>query len=235
MKPHQLRDIVCGVVRKRPDPNNWTEYPNVWGEVEWHVHHCDWFRIYDIIEAIRTCLATEMRRGSKESVLKVAIFDEEVNVAFRELGIGWQLKDGLIQARGDDSFEAVVNEAKDVLKANRKVTAQNELEESLRDISRRPLPDVTGAIHHAVAALECVAKEVAGEPKATLGQILARHGAIVPKPLDQAVEKIWGFASDRARHVREGQSLAREEAHLVVGLAAVLVNYLAHKASCSME
>jgi hypothetical protein len=235
IKPYLLRDIVCGVLRKRPDPSNWSEYPNVWGEVEWHVHNCDWYRVYDIIEAIRTSLATEMNRHSKESVLKVAIFDAEVNAAFRELGIGWQLKDGLIQARGDDSFEAVVNQAKVVLKANKEVTAHDELEEALRDISRRPLPDVTGAVHHSMAALECVAKEVTGEPKATLGQILARHAVIVPKPLDQAVDKIWGFASDNARHVREGQTLAREEAHLVVGLAAVLVNYLAHKTNSSKE
>ena len=81
-----------------------------------------------------------------------------------------------------------------------------------------------------MAALECVAKEVTGEPKATLGQVLARHGTVVPKPLDQAVDKLWGFASDKARHVREGQALDRHEAQLVVGLAAALANYLIQKA-----
>src|ERR1051326_5643297 len=46
LKPYPLRDIVCGVLRKRPDPSNWSEYPNVWGEVEWHVYNCDWYRVY---------------------------------------------------------------------------------------------------------------------------------------------------------------------------------------------
>jgi hypothetical protein len=82
-----------------------------------------------------------------------------------------------------------------------------------------------------MAALECVAKDVTGEPKATLGQILARHAAVVPKPLDLAVDKLWGFASDKARHVREGQVLDRHEAQLVVGLAAALANYLIQKAA----
>jgi hypothetical protein len=233
MKPYPLRDIVCEVLRKRPDPTNWSEYPNVWGEVEGHVYNCDWYRVYDIIEAIRASFAREEEPDSTENVLRVAIFDGEVNSTLRELGIGWQLRDGLIQARGDDASEAVVNQAKDILKAKKKDTAHNELQEALRDISRRPLPDVTGAIQHSMAALECLAKDVTGDAKATLGQILARHAVIVPKPLDQAVDKIWGFASDKARHVREGQSLAREEAHLVVGLAAALANYLANKMSFS--
>jgi hypothetical protein len=112
MKPYPLRDIVCGVLRKRPDPSNWSEYPNVWGEVEWHVHNCDWYRVYDIVEAIRAELAGEEKKLSNDNLLKVAVFDEEIDAALREFGIGWQLKDGLIQARGDDTFEAVVNQAK---------------------------------------------------------------------------------------------------------------------------
>lgn len=231
VKPYPFRDIVCGVLRKRPDPSNWSEYPNVWGEVEWHVHNCDWYRVYDIVEAIRADLASSKTCLSGDDLLKIATFDEEINSAFRELGIGWQLRDGLIEARGDETFEAVVSQARDSLKANNKLTAHNELHEALRDISRRPLPDVTGAIQHSMAALECVAKDVTGDTKATLGQILNKNGAIVPKPLDQAVDKIWGFASDKARHVREGQSLVREEAHLVVGLAAALANYLVQKSS----
>src|SRR5262249_1069694 len=51
--PYPLRDIICGVLRKRPDPSNWSEYPNVWGEVEWLVYGCEWYRVYDIVEAIR--------------------------------------------------------------------------------------------------------------------------------------------------------------------------------------
>jgi hypothetical protein len=218
------------VLHKRPDPSNWSEYPNVWREVELHVYNCDWYRVYDIVEAIRSELTSVKRHRSSRDILMVAAFDEEINNALREMGIGWQLKDGFIQARGDDTFEAVVSQAKDTLLANEKVTAHSELQEALKDISRRPKPDATGAIQHSMAALECVAKDVTGDTKATLGQILNKSGAIVPKPLDQAVDKIWGFASDKARHVREGQSLAREEAHLVVGLAAALADYLVQKA-----
>jgi hypothetical protein len=79
MTPSPLRDIVCGVLRKRPDPSNWSEYPNVWREVEQHVYHCDWYRVYDIVEAIRAELADRKRRFSKEFLLQIAIFDGEIN------------------------------------------------------------------------------------------------------------------------------------------------------------
>lgn len=32
IRPSPLREIVCSVLKQRPDPNNWSEYPNVWGE-----------------------------------------------------------------------------------------------------------------------------------------------------------------------------------------------------------
>jgi hypothetical protein len=129
-----------------------------------------------------------------------------------------------------EGVEAVVAGVTEALAAAGKATAHNELQEALKDISRRPHADATGAVQHSMAPLECVAKDVTGEPKATLGDILSRHATVVPRPLDQAVHKVWGFASDRARHVREGQPLDRPEAQLVVGLAAALANYLLQKA-----
>src|ERR1035438_7699411 len=38
--PHALRDAICSVIHTRPDPGNWSEYPNVWGEVEGLVYNC---------------------------------------------------------------------------------------------------------------------------------------------------------------------------------------------------
>jgi hypothetical protein len=50
--PSTLRDIICNVLRKRPDPSNWSEYPNIDGEVHDLIDRCEWYRVYDIIEAI---------------------------------------------------------------------------------------------------------------------------------------------------------------------------------------
>jgi hypothetical protein len=99
----------------------------------------------------------------------------------------------------------------------------------LQDLSKRPTPDITGAIQHAMAALECVARDVTGDQNATLGELIKQNPGLLPKPLDTGVEKIWGYASDQARHVREGKTPDIREAELVVGLAGSLATYLVKK------
>lgn len=36
MTPTAMRRIVCQVLLVPPDPSNWSNYPNVWGEVNEH-------------------------------------------------------------------------------------------------------------------------------------------------------------------------------------------------------
>jgi hypothetical protein len=72
--------------------------------------------------------------------------------------------------------------------------------------------------------MECVARDIAGEPNATLGKLIPGLG--LPKPLDAAIEKLWGFSSERARHVREGELLDDLEAELVVSIACAVCAFL---------
>ena len=58
-----------------------------------------------------------------------------------------------------------------------------------------------------------------------------KHPNIVPKPLDIAIEKIWGFTSEQGRHLREGQAPEYLEAELVVELSAAISTYLGKKLS----
>lgn len=80
-----------------------------------------------------------------------------------------------------------------------------------------------------MASLECVARDFTGDSKATFGEILKRHPALLQKPLDSALAQVWRYASNEARHTTEGREPNREEAELVVGLSAVIVTYLAQK------
>jgi len=115
------------------------------------------------------------------------------------------------------------------LEASGRPTAAQEIHQTLQDLSRRPDPDITGAVQHGMAALECVAREATGDPKPTLGEILKRNPDLLPKPLDQSIEKAWGYASEMGRHVREGRTPSVEEAELVVGLCASVSDYLVKK------
>ena len=64
-----------------------------------------------------------------------------------------------------------------------------------------------------------------------MGEALKRYPGLLPKPLDTALSQIWGYASNEARHVQEGRETSREEAELLVGLAAALSTYLTRKKS----
>ena len=112
------------------------------------------------------------------------------------------------------------------LDATNRPTAAKHLHEALQDLSRRPDPDLHGAIYHAMGCLEAVARDVSGDQKATLGQILKRYPQLVPSPLDTALSQIWGYASNEARHVQEGKEPNRSEAELIVGLTGALAAYL---------
>jgi hypothetical protein len=103
------------------------------------------------------------------------------------------------------------------------------MHEALTDLSRRPHADLTGAIHHGITALECVARTASGDTDSTLGKILNDHPDLIPKPLDAAVAKAWGYASEKGRHIQEGNEPTRDEVELVVGIAANVVTYLAKK------
>lgn len=52
---------------------------------------------------------------------------------------------------------------------------------------------------------------------------------VIPKPLDVALDKLWGFCSEYGRHLNEGKAPAFEEAQLVVGICASIITYLQSK------
>jgi hypothetical protein len=97
-----------------------------------------------------------------------------LNQYFGENGIGWQMSDGKVLYRGSEAFTEATREAAQVLTQAGKTVAANEIHEALTDISRRPSPDVTGAIQHVIAALESTARDVAGQPNLTLGKLVPR-------------------------------------------------------------
>lgn len=225
--PHLLRNIVCGVLRCLPDQNNWSTYPNVWNEVQDLVLGCKWYQVYDIIQVIYATLKTRAPEDAEK-------FRGEINLYFMEEGIGWQLTERVsLEIRGSEGFESVIVAAEHQLDSAGQATAASEIREAIRDLSRRPQPDLTGAVQHSMAALECVARVASSSPKATLGDILARNPGLLPTPLDQAVEKIWGYASEMARHVREGRTPSFEEVELLVGQAASAATYLSKKLGLS--
>ena len=120
------------------------------------------------------------------------------------------VKNKVIDLQGDEIFEVTPECAK----------------EAIKDLSRRPDPEITGAIRHSLAALECLSRKVTGEPTMTLGKLIKENPQIVPQPLNDVVAKIFGFASIKGRHLEEGYDPTFEEAELMVYLSAAICTYL---------
>ncbi len=220
MSPCAMRNVICEVLLVKPDPNNWSEYPNIWNEVDWLMEDAAWYRVYDIAEA----LYAQLRRN-RHGATATATFAQRLNDFLVENGIGWELRDGQIVHRGSEVFSKTTHDVPRTLEASGFQSAANEMREALGDISRRPEPDITGAIQHAMAALEATAREVAGQRNPTLGKLVPMLN--LPPPLDHAVHKLWGYASNRGRHLREGQTFDAKEAELIVTVSGSLCAFLA--------
>ena len=221
LSPDPLRSVVCRVLLRLPHRSNWSEYPNIWDEVIGLIETCQWYRVYDIAEAVWDALTRRQPRDAAQ-------FEQELNKVFIEHGIGWQMIKGQILAREEEATEKVVEQAVQALDDSEYASAARELREARLDLSRRPDPDLTGCLHHCMAALECLCRELSGQPKLTLGEILKQHNSelSIPKPLDEAIIKAWGYASEVVRHVAEGKSPGRNEVTLVLGMVASIITYL---------
>ena len=213
----KVRTCVCFVTKEAEDRNNWAENDFMKSEVQSILENCPWYRIYDIIEFFYQQINDKIG------------FEKEVNEYFVEKGIGWKIIHGILETRGEEAFEKEIKDVVDILGEAKLDTTQNEIREALKDMSKRPTPDITGSVQHAVAALECLCREITGGKNLTLGKLINSHPQILPKPLDKVVGELFGFASEQGRHLREGGAPKYEEAELVVHLSASLCTYLTKK------
>ena len=223
ISPSTIRSVLCNTLRKIPDGNNWSQYPNIWWECEYLMENCPWYKVYDFVESMYDTL---LRSSDPD---RAFVWENLINECFVEQGVGWRIVKGQLESRGPEGFKVAVDTARQSLEEAKLPTAHSEIHEAMKDLSRRPDPDLTGAIHHGMNALECTAREYVSDSRVTLGEILKKYADLVPKPLDEALSKTWGYASEMARHIREGRTPTYPEAELVVGVAAATCTYLAAK------
>jgi hypothetical protein len=221
LEPAQIRSIICDVLLVPRHPDLYSHPENVTKENIAHLDAAPWYEIYDLLEVLH-------RKISSLSPSEAETFSAVMNSYFHKRGIGWALADGKVEARTEPPATAALIVAVDTLVSAGLPTSAQEFREARRDLSRRPEPDLTGAVQHALAGLEAAVRATTGDSHATLGALLQRHPSVLPPPLDSAIQKVWGYASETARHLREGASVPFPEAELVVGLAAVVAAYVTH-------
>ena len=224
------RQLVCSALRKLPDRGNWSD-GNVWDEALYHVENCDWYKVYDLIEAIYADISTHRGIRGGPDHYGPSEFSSELNELMEDRGVGWKLEQGRILSRGTESFEMIVSNAPAALQGAGMQTASDEIHKAIEDLSKRPTPDLTGAVQHGIAALECAGKHICGMTgRQTLDDVVKARPDTFRPPLHEAIPKLWGFANNRGRHLLEGGEPTYAEVELVVGVAATVATYLSRVA-----
>lgn len=211
--------IMCDILYVAPE-GNWGESWLI-KEAEKLIQGCRWHEVYDIAESFYDHLHTYYAYANLHER-----YAKYLNKFFNRKGIGYKMERGEILVRFDDVDEKVVQDSISMLEQKELETSASELRESYKAISRKPIPNTTGAIQHARASVECVAREISGDKKSTFGKIINDHPSLFPGAIKKIAEGIQGYTSDMGAHLKEGRPPSFKEAELMVGLSASLSSYL---------
>ena len=186
-----------------------------------------WYEVYDYLEDLYGSLR---QRGQMTSANEL---QRKINRYFEKHGVRWKLTQTTLEIKGSDALDAISSSLDRVLGDKNLPVASAEIRAAIANLSRRPSPDITGAMQHSTAALECVVRTMTNytdhtnQKKQTLGKIISRNPKLLPTPVLEAVHKLWGYASETARHVHEGKRAPTfDEAEFVVGVASSIITFL---------
>lgn len=218
LQPFQLRRVLCNRLLARETAQIVADH-QVLAEIEKMLAECLWYHVYEFVEDVYADLAAKRANLADE-------YSARINVYFAETGVGWEMQNGRLQVRGGAGLDRALQSALDALGRTDRTTAQEQLREATKDLSRVPEAEITGAVQHAIAALECVARDLVGDTQITLGKLVKRYPDLMPATLAAVVDKAYGFSCNEARHLVEGSKIDFCEAELVVSLSASVITYL---------
>lgn len=181
---------------------------------------CEWFEVYDLVEFIYQSYSSQQLSKAINTILE------------RELA-GFRLIDGLFVQITDAAEREAIEIALEPGPYN---GSQTHLHQALEHIANRERPDYRNSIKESISAVESLAREMSGNPKATLGdalEVLEKKGYI-HAALKKGFSAIYGYTSDAAgiRHAMlEASEVDATDAKYFLVTCAAFVNYLKAKYS----
>jgi AbiJ N-terminal domain 4 len=166
-----------------------------WETLQPHIFKCEWWGVYNILEAMYEYRAVEGDRLQQD-------FVEELNYVFSEECIGWKMDpSGHLQRLLPEAIQVEADRVFGELRIPRFAPALAHMQVAHGAYSSRPRrdPEVCSS---AFDALESVAKEVFSMPTATLGDVVtaARKRNIFASETLSVLEKLYGLANSHFRH-----------------------------------
>lgn len=177
-----------------------------------------WFEVYDFVEFVAGYFDNNRLNEALNKILE------------RELA-GFRLISGsLAPVIAKEEVEAV----KEAIEDARYKGAATHLRQALDHLSNRKNPDYRNSIKESISAVESLAKELAKNPKATLGdalQLLEKTDRLHPA-LKKGLSALYGYTSDEQgiRHAMlEEPSLSATDATFFLVSCSAFINYLKAK------
>lgn len=180
----------------------------------------EWFRVYDFMEFV-----FQSYPGKEFSTVINTILEREL--------AGFRLIDGFFVQVTDVSEKEAIEKALEPGPYN---GAQTHLRQALQNLANRERPDFRNSIKESISAVESLACEMSGKPKATLGdalEVLEKEGHI-HAALKKGFSAIYGYTSnaDGIRHAMlEASEVDATDAKYFLVSCAAFVNYLKAKHS----
>ncbi len=112
--------------------------------------------------------------------------------------------------------------------------ARSHIQAAVALLANKQNPDYRNSIKESISAIESIAREITGNPKATLGAALnslEKKGAMHPA-LKQALSSLYGYTSDEGgiRHAMlEVSSLDAADAKFMLVVCSAFANYMKEK------
>ena len=195
-------------------------------EIRKRFFECAWYEVYDLLEFLTAHLPDGDAEGFASACNEVL---EEEKAAYRIIG---KTVSGIIEEHEIAAVEHALEESE------RLPGVRSHLQRALELFSDRKQPDYRNSVKEAISAVEALARLLARDEKATLGDALkalgSRGGVQAHPALRQAFEKLYGYTSDEdgIRHAMldEGQVGQAEAQYMLVACSA-FVSYLIAKAA----
>lgn len=184
----------------------------------------EWYQVYDFIEFITLHWHDELKNDRFRAIC---------NVMLEREGAGYRFVGKRIRSITDP---VEIEEIEEALRCSLGPVAIH-LDHALERLSARPKPDFRNSVKESISAVEALAGELAGKPKAKFSEAMAilerkgtMHGA-----LRDAFESLYGYTSDASgiRHrLIEGDRVPTfNEAKFMLVACAAFVNYAMGEAS----
>lgn len=201
--PKAQRRIICQPLRRRPDPYNWSDYPNINSEVDDLIHGLAWYEFYDMCEKIARL--SEIKEVGYISQTYESVFAHKLNNLFQEENVGYRMTSSYICKVGTPEFDEAVMGALDQLQDPKFKPPLEQFTKAL-DFRNKLPPDHTNAIKEAVNSIEGVLQIATGKLGVALPTILSDLQPGYGSHFERIFKEVYGYgsASEGVRHAGVG-------------------------------